>query len=111
MRNTKQIIIAMMGLLIVACSSNQNMYQWGGGAYASSVYTALTDESNPQEELKKLEEIVQNPERKKIPPGLYAHMGLLYAKVGDTEKAFGFYQKEVELYPESRQFIEFISNK
>ena len=55
MRNTKQIIIAMMGLLIVACSSNQNMYQWGGGAYASSVYTALTDESNPQEELKKLE--------------------------------------------------------
>ncbi|MBF4102645.1 hypothetical protein INT80_07610 [Gallibacterium anatis] len=25
---------------------------------------------------------------------MYAHMGLLYAKVGDTEKAFGFYQKE-----------------
>ncbi len=42
------------------------MYQWGGGAYASSVYTALTDESNPQEELKKLEEIVQNPEGKRF---------------------------------------------
>lgn len=104
--------ILASALFLVACGSNQQMYNWGGGAYTSSTYQSLTQEGDPQEQLKALEEIAQDSAKgKKVPPGLYAQMGLLYSQLGDTSKATEAFNMETQLFPESKSYIQFLLTK
>ena len=42
---------------------------------------------------------------KAVPPGLYAHLGMLYAMIGNEEQSRLSYQQEKALYPESAHLI------
>ena len=100
--------------VLTACSSGNkqhSLYTWNGDVYPSSVYQYLTQEGDPQEQLQKLEELAQLDGGNKVPPGLYAQIGLLYGQLGNPGKMAESYQKEMSLFPESTQYINLLLNK
>lgn len=114
MNKVKLLACLSMSALLVACSSGsrqQSLYSWNGNDYPESVYKYLTQDGDPQEQLKKLEDIAQLDGGKKVPPGLHAQIGLLYGQLGNPGKMAEAYQKEQALFPESSQYINFLLNK
>ena len=92
-------------------TATTEIYTWNGDVYPSSIYQHLTQEGDPQEQLQKLEELAQLDGGNKVPPGLYAQIGLLYGQLGNPGKMAESYQKEMSLFPESTQYINFLLNK
>ena len=48
---------------------------------------------------------------KQLPPGFYAHLGLLYYGEGDFARAKANFDTEAKLYPESRPYMRWLSEK
>jgi len=46
-----------------------------------------------------------------VPPGLYAHLGLLYSNIGDDAQARAYFDKEAATFPESRAYIELLLSR
>lgn len=102
--------LALAGLVFSGCSQkNTAIYYWDG-AYQEGVYQYLNNEANPQEQISQLETSIQNAYKngKKVPPGLYAHLGLLYSDIGRIDIAKQNFGKEMQLYPEAKTFMEFL---
>ncbi|MGG7074080.1 DUF4810 domain-containing protein [Campylobacter sp. 9BO] len=107
----KALLVASVVVVFAGCSTSSTppLYHWDG-SYSSSLYSYLNDEYSPQEQISMLEKSVQDAYTKnaKVPPGLYAHLGLLYSNLGNTKQMQGYFSKEVELYPEAKNYIEFL---
>jgi hypothetical protein len=56
--------------------------------------------------MEKIKSQSQNQE-KPLPPTFYAHLGLLYQKVGQTQKFKELLREEKTNYPESAEFADF----
>ncbi|OOF58054.1 DUF4810 domain-containing protein [Rodentibacter myodis] len=111
MKTYYKVGVLVSALLLAACGSNNQIYNWGSGAYSSSVYQSLIQEGDPQAQLTALEEMTQSTKGKKAPPGLYAQIGLLYSQLGDTSKAKDAFDMETRLFPESKSYIQFLLTK
>ena len=99
-------------LLMTACassSSNKPLYYWDS-AYDKSVYHRLNKDGDADKEIAQLEKMAQKAydKQKKMPPGFYAHLGLLHHDAGNMQKMQENLQKEAELYEESRAYMEFL---
>jgi hypothetical protein len=98
-------------LLIAACSLSScthQLYSWANYESASYNYLKNSDERSTQaliESLKNVTEI-QTGTRKISPPGIYADYGYLLIQLGKTDQGKTLLLKEIELYPESKIFIE-----
>ena len=101
-------------LLLSGCAddSPRQLYYWDG-AYTSSVYEYLTEEGDAGAQIVALEESLQKAYQRaaKVPPGLHAHLGLLYLSQGNGAKFKAYVEKEAELYPESRDYAMFLLNQ
>ena len=101
-------------LLLSGCAddSPRQLYYWDG-AYTSSVYEYLTEEGDAGAQIAALEESLQKAYQRaaKVPPGLHAHLGLLYLSQGNGAKFKAYVEKEAELYPESREYAMFLLNQ
>ena len=101
-------------LLLSGCAddSPRQLYYWDG-AYTGSVYEYLTEEGDAGAQIAALEEILQKAYQRaaKVPPGLHAHLGLLYLSQGNGAKFKAYVEKEAELYPESRDYAIFLLNQ
>ena len=101
-------------LLLSGCTddSPRQLYYWDG-AYTSSVYEYLTEEGDASAQIAALEESLQKAYQRaaKVPPGLHAHLGLLYLSQGNGTKFKAYVEKEAELYPESRDYAMFLLNQ
>ena len=101
-------------LLLSGCAddSPRQLYYWDG-AYTSSVYEYLTEEGDASAQIAALEESLQKAYQRaaKVPPGLHAHLGLLYLSQGNGTKFKAYVEKEAELYPESRDYTMFLLNQ
>ena len=128
----KFLTIAAAALLMCSCGPSANvLYYWGGKAsdgvtrYEDRFYEAYGKSQSPESLCAMLyvyEDMLQNPggERGVVPPGICAEYGYLLLKPereraiyerSDYAAYFPEYglkllQKELELYPESRKFIE-----
>lgn len=112
----KYLIIAFMGIGLAAlsgCATNKTQYYWG--EYENLVYQThiKPEEASPFIQIEKLQADIQKAEaaNQSIPPGLYAHLGLMYAANGDKSLALDSLNKEKELFPESTQFIDGLINR
>ena len=107
-------LAATAALLLSGCAddSPRQLYYWDG-AYTGSVYEYLTQEGDAGAQIAALEESLQKAYQRaaKIPPGLYAHLGLLYLSQGNGAKFKAYVEKETELYPESRDYAMFLLNQ
>ena len=107
-------LVSAAALLLSGCAddSPRQLYYWDG-AYTSSVYEYLTQEGNAGAQIAALEESLQKAYQRaaKTPPGLHAHLGLLYLSQGNGAKFKAYVEKEAELYPESRDYAMFLLNQ
>ena len=99
-------------LVFAAClcgcrSAPPPLYSWGG--YETQVYAYLKGESRGPQIVtleRDLEKI--RADGKAVPPGFYAHLGLLYAENDDAAKAIACFQVEKDRFPEAAAFMDFL---
>ena len=104
--------LALFAILLAGCGNAggpRSLYYWDG-TYSSSLYSYLNEDGDATEQISRLENLVQTSTQRgyKVAPGLYAHLGLLYLNNGNLGVANANFDKEVENFPESREFINFI---
>ena len=110
MKNKYLAIVTSVALLFLAgcASTNKNQYHWE--EYEPLVYKThiSPDEVPPLLQIEMLEaDIAKAYKNKKfVAPGVYAHLGLMYAAAGNKELAVTALNKEKELFPESATFID-----
>ena len=83
------------------------LYLWAD--YEQQVYSYLDGEDLDVLLLQFLNTLrIMESSYKKIPPGFYAHMGLLYVETGQAEEAYSCFRAEKYLYPEAAPFMDFL---
>jgi len=105
-RVTRPFIATLVALLLTACASEpKTLY-----AYPDQTYHYLKgEESSYHEAIQTLEEHARksDADRRDLPPGFRAHLGLLYLKNGQPDKAAGYFLEEKAAFPESSPFMDF----
>ncbi|MFJ2994126.1 DUF4810 domain-containing protein [Pandoraea sp. NPDC087047] len=90
------------------CATQPNpLYDWEG--YQPQVYEYFKGESKEAQIIaleRDLEKIKAS--NNAAPPGYHAHLGLLYASVGKSDKMVEQFQIEKTLFPESANYIDFL---
>jgi len=104
-----RILLASLGvLLFMGCVPQQTLYSWNNYETTSYNYLKNSDEKSTQELIETYKKIIkkQTGIRKVVPPGVYADYGFLLLQSDMKVEGMAMLQKEIELYPESRIFIE-----
>ncbi len=105
----KYLALVIAVLVSTGCAQvSQGGYYWG--QYSES-YFALVKDRNQETVMQRitaLEEIVSESASRdiRVPPGIHAELGMVYAEVGREEESLGQFETEVAIYPESKPFIE-----
>ncbi|MFK0377681.1 DUF4810 domain-containing protein [Pandoraea sp. NPDC090278] len=104
-------VAAIAGSAILALSGcatpPKPLYDWEG--YQPQVYEYFKGESKEAQIIaleRDLEKIKASNHA--APPGYHAHLGLLYASVGKSDKMVEEFQTEKQLFPESASYIDFL---
>ena len=103
------VIGASAGLLGACVQQPKPMYSWQ--AYQPSVYAYLKDDgADYAVQAQALEQNVETARAAstELPPGFRAHLGMLYLKIGDGDKALEQLQGEKVAFPESAPFMDFL---
>jgi len=112
METLRQLRLFFLAFLPAICfsvctSAPGALYSWGN--YENKVYAYLQGESPAaqisalQDDLLKIEET-----GKKAPPGYYAHLGMLYAEVGEQGLAISCFMAEKKRFPEAAVFMDYL---
>jgi hypothetical protein len=105
-------IIAALGTiaLLSGCAAQvtEAGYYWGNYANTLYAYAKTPSDETLAQHVTELEEIISESEERglKVPPGVLAELGYIEAAKGDNEAALAHYEAEMQLYPESRVFLE-----
>lgn len=112
----KNILIALISfisiILFVGCAEKQ-MYFFGD--YSKTLY-GLSKDNNAEassNHKQQLEEIISESETSNlpVPPGIYAELGYINLRYGNSKEAIKLFQIETALYPESKPFMDRLINK
>lgn len=99
--------------LMAGCATQTTppLYYWGG--YQAQLYGHFQNTKSPEEQIQALEEIREKARAKglPLPPGLQAHLALLYGNTGQSERFMQNLQAEKQQFPESTSFIDFLLKK
>ncbi len=106
------VFSTLLGLAGCAKQSS-DLYLWN--YYQPEVYEYLqSPEGDVQPQITKLEAVQEDAKaaNRALPPGFHAHLGLLYARLGQADKAAIEFNTEKALFPESTAYMDFLlSNK
>jgi hypothetical protein len=107
----KTFALVAAALMLVGCAQPgpKPLYQWAG--YQTAVYQHLkADGADPGAQIATLEaQIEKNTVAGEAsPPGMHAHVALLYSKMGDDVAAQRHLQAERALFPESAAYVDFL---
>ena len=99
--------------LLSGCVKKANTYYWGD--YEKLILQMYTDadKADSKTQIERLEKDIQEAERRgrKTPPGVFAHLGFIYASVGLKDQAIEAFTQEKSRFPESVQFIDGMMNR
>jgi len=109
MNKTSWAVLALLGMVLTAgCAANKDLYYWGD--YEQLIQNAYIKPGSADTgtQIEKLTADIQKAAAtgKKVPPGIYAHLGFLYALEGKDSQSKAAFKQEMDLYPESRTLIE-----
>lgn len=100
-------------MLLAGCAAPTTppLYQWNG--YQPQVYEYFKGKASPQAQIDALEQALQaiRANGGTPPPGFHAHLGMLYASVGNAQRAGQELQAEKQLFPESSTYMDFLMKK
>lgn len=101
-------IITAAFLLAGCVKRNPDMYYWG--EYETLIYKMYTESGSVEADVQidKLKTGILEAENsgKKVPPGVFAHLGFMYAEKGNIDLAVDAFNQEKALFPESEKFID-----
>ena len=107
-----RVAATAIALALCGCSTPLK-YEWG--AYQDSVFNLTEREGQIDVDgwIDSLEQTVEKARAsdRPIPPGMHAHLGLLYSMRGDLDTALAALESEKELYPESAVFVDGIRQR
>jgi len=94
-------------ILSVGCASHSSLYYWG--EYEELVYEMYNKpgSATPEVQIDKLTRDIQKADSRGIPvpPGVFAHLGFMYAAVGNQDDAITSFNEEKERFPESHVLV------
>lgn len=104
-----RVFVFALSCLLLGCeTTSSNLYAWGH--YEALVYKMYMnpDKAPPEMQIEVLsQDIAQAESRGYISaPGLHAHLGMLYAAIGNMSAAQQELTKEKLLFPESAALID-----
>lgn len=107
-------IIVSSGLIFsLGCATQKQLYYFGD--YSQTLYKSAKDQNDESllKHKQELEEIISESEKRNlvVPPGIYAELGYLYLKANNANEAIAFFNKESEVYPESKYFMDRLISK
>jgi len=107
----KKAIGTLLGAAFVlgGCATvTETGYYWGNYSQTLYTYTKAPSDESLEEHVSELENIIQESATRglKVPPGIHAELGYIKARQGEDGAAMANYESEMQLYPESRLFLE-----
>lgn len=106
-------LITGLIMITTGCTSNSNLYYWGN--YEPMIYKMYNKpgQATPQVQIERLNVDIQQAENngKPVHPGLHAHLGMMYAAVGNISDAMASFEQEKALFPESAVLIDGMMNR
>lgn len=111
-------LLRMLPLLSIflmsgCAATNEEIYYWG--EYEQLIHDSYMEpgSADPATQIEKLNIDIQKTEAmgKRVAPGIYAHLGFLYAIEGKESQSKEALRQEEILYPESTVFIEGMLNR
>lgn len=104
----KIIYLAITVVLFASCDAPKPLYTWGKYETTSYNYVKNSNEKSTQLLIEDYQKIIdkQKGTRGIVPPGIYADYGFVLIQANRTEEGKAMLQKEIELYPESKTFID-----
>lgn len=110
----KIITFCLIGLGLVGCvSAPKPLYSWGSYTQQTYLMYNAPEKATPSAQIIKLEAEIEKAKGKglAVPPGLYAHLGLLYLQTENSQKAIEYFQLERQVYPESTVLMDRLLKK
>jgi hypothetical protein len=105
------LIVLVLG--VGGCTNHrpEPLYYWG--EYQNQVYGYFKGEKGPEDQILVCQSDVERAASKNqaVPPGFRAHLGVLYGKIGQTDKMVAQLEAEKQQFPESSTFMDFLLKK
>lgn len=107
----KFLLISTLAFLIInGCASRISQANLYWGNYSHTLYQVKKEpgeKSNKAHE-KELQSIVEKSKQQslKVPPGVYAELGIFAMERGDSNASTNYFRLELESYPESRTLMQ-----
>ncbi len=102
--NAKLFLAVLIALTCTGCV-HQSLFNWG--SYEASLYRYYKNPETRQSYKNSLQSALENGERTgRTAPGLNAELGFLYWEEGHVVQAREYFIREIELFPESSEFIK-----
>lgn len=102
------LIILLIAVLGGGCATNSEKYYWG--SYENLIYKMYIKpgSADPGLQIISLTRDIQKAQDsgQKVPPGVHAHLGFMYAIQGNVEQSQAAFLQEKLLFPESAIFID-----
>lgn len=109
MRRASLMLAGSALVLLAGCATPpQPLYYWGD--YQGQVHGYFKGDKSPEEQILALEAIREKARAKGlgVPPGLQAHLGLLYGQTGRSDRMLEYFAAEKTQFPESSPYLDFL---
>ena len=108
MKKIVLVLGAICTMTLVGCvSAPKSLYSWGEYPQQTYLMLSLPEKTSPQEQIGKLEKA----KNAAVPPGLYAHLGLLNLNINNGPRAVQYFELERQTYPESAVLMDRLLKK
>lgn len=106
---SRATLLAGVCLLGACAPVQQPLYHWG--SYQQTLYLHHKDGiTDYAAQIDAIEATLQRAEAQgqSVPPGLHAHLGMLYFNTGRSVEAREQFAMEKQLFPESGHFVDYV---
>jgi len=109
----QRMLLALLATstLLAGCATQRSLYHWGN--FPDQQYAYLKGDKGPEEEILELEKIREQAKAsgQALPPGLQAHLGMLYGVTGRSDLFVANLEAERQQFPESGPYVDFLLKK
>ena len=105
MKRSLKLGIAVSALIAATACVPASRFEWG--TYDQQLFRYHQDAENRGDYVRALERTIERGEAtNRVAPGMYAELGFLMWEEGRYEESDSMFTREIQLFPESRIFIE-----